>query len=250
VAFDVAADAYDRFMGRYSSQLSAPLAEFAGIEPHHRVLDVGCGPGQLAAELVERVGAANVAAVDPSEKFVAAMRERHPGVELVLAAAEELPFEDDAFDAALAQLVVHFMADAPRGIAEMARVTKPGGVVAASFWDARGRRTPMQPFWASVAAVDVETGGRAVQVGAGDLSALLEGAGLREVEETEATVAVEYASFDEWWLPYTYGVGPAGDLVSSLPPERQEAIREHARDLLGEPPFTIEATALVARGRV
>src|SRR5215211_1411308 len=98
--FTVPADAYDRFMGRYSAQLASGLADLAGVEPGQRVLDVGCGPGSLTAELVRRLGPEAVAAVDPSEPFVAAARERHPGVSVQRAAAEDLPFEDREFDAA------------------------------------------------------------------------------------------------------------------------------------------------------
>jgi ubiquinone/menaquinone biosynthesis C-methylase UbiE len=90
-----------------------------------RALDVGCGPGALTAELVSRLGAVAVAAVDPSEPFVAAARERHPGVQVLRASAEHLPFPDRTFDASLAQLVVHFMSDPVAGLAEMARVTRP-----------------------------------------------------------------------------------------------------------------------------
>src|SRR3954469_8035327 len=129
MSFDVAAESYDRFMGRYSSQLSAQLADLAGVEAEQRVIDVGCGPGALTAELVRRVGASAVAAVDPSEPFVEAARARHPGVDVRLASAEQLPFEDDVFDAAIAQLVVHFMSDPATGVGEMARVTRPGGPV-------------------------------------------------------------------------------------------------------------------------
>src|SRR6478735_5034176 len=130
-------------MGRYSSQLSAQLADLAGIEAGQRVIDVGSGPGALTAELVRRLGANAVAAVDPSEQFVEAARTRHPGVDVQLASAEDLPLGDDEFDAALAQLVVHFMADPVAALAEMRRVTRPGGVVRASVWDVGGGRAPI-----------------------------------------------------------------------------------------------------------
>src|SRR6476659_11031530 len=119
MTFNVGADAYDSFMGQYSSQLSAQLAELADIKTGQRVIDVGCGPGALTTELVERLGASNVAAVDPSESVVAAARERHPGVDVQESPAETLPFADGTFDAALAQLVVHFMADPVQGLSEM-----------------------------------------------------------------------------------------------------------------------------------
>jgi ubiquinone/menaquinone biosynthesis C-methylase UbiE len=138
MSFVVAADAYDRFMGRYSVPLAPRFADFAAVAPGQHVLDVGCGPGALTAELVKRVGPDAVSAVDPSEPFVAAARERHPGVTVERAAAEQLPFGVGAFDAALAQLVVHFMTDPVAGLREMARVTREGGVVAACVWDLAG----------------------------------------------------------------------------------------------------------------
>src|SRR5437867_992079 len=115
MSFGVAPDAYDRFMGRFSRQLSPQLADYAGIRAGQHVLDVGCGPGALTGELVSRLGPRLVAAVDPSVSFAAAARARNPGVDVRTASAEHLPFEDHAFDAALAQLVVHFMAWAARG---------------------------------------------------------------------------------------------------------------------------------------
>src|SRR4051812_44081285 len=117
-------------MGRYSVPLAPQLADFAVITAGQRVLDVGCRPGALIAELVRRLGPEAVSAVDPSESFVAAAQQRHPGVRVQRAAAEHLPFGDRAFDAALAQLVVHFMADPVTGLREMARVTRKEGVVA------------------------------------------------------------------------------------------------------------------------
>ena len=115
--------------------------------PGQRVLDVGCGPGALTAELVARLGPESVAAVDPSAPFVEAARVRHPGVDVRHASAEALPFADRSFDAALAQLVVHFMADPIAGLAEMGRVTRRGGVVAACVWDHAGGLGPLGLFW-------------------------------------------------------------------------------------------------------
>ena len=131
MSFDVGADAYTRFMGRYSEPLAARFADLAGVRPGQRALDVGCGPGALTAELAGRLGAGEVCAVDPSESFAGAAGERLPGVTVSVAAAERLPFPDGAFDAVLAQLVVHFMADPVAGLREMGRVTRRGGVVGA-----------------------------------------------------------------------------------------------------------------------
>ncbi|HEY8732601.1 MAG TPA: class I SAM-dependent methyltransferase, partial [Candidatus Limnocylindria bacterium] len=128
MSFAVSADAYDRFMGRYSARLAPQIADYAGVHPGQRVIDVGCGPGALTRELVDRLGPTNVIAVDPSESFVTAIRERFPAVEVRRATAEQLPFADRTFDAALAQLVVHFMADPVAGLREMARVVRPDGI--------------------------------------------------------------------------------------------------------------------------
>jgi SAM-dependent methyltransferase len=250
VTFNVPADAYDRFMGRYSSQLSAQLADLAGIEAGQRVIDVGCGPGALIVELVRRLGTNAVAAVDPSEQFVEAARTRHPGVGVQLASAEDLPFGDDEFDAALAQLVVHFMADPVAGLAEMRRVTRPDGVVAASVWDVGGGRAPISPYWKAARELDPNLTGESDRAGAreGHLAALFEAAGLREVEQAELSATTEYETFDEWWYPYTLGVGPAGAHAQSLGPDELAEVRERCRRLLPEPPFAFTAYAWAVRG--
>jgi SAM-dependent methyltransferase len=251
VSFDVAAESYDRFMGRYSQQLSAQLADLAGVAAGQRALDVGCGPGVLTGELVARLGADTVAAVDPSESFVVAARGRHPGVDVRQAPAEELPFDANAFDAALAQLVVHFMSDPVAGLGEMARVTRPGGVVVASVWDHVGGRAPISTLWRAADELGLELPDESQLPGVreGHLGELFRAAGLTEVEETEHACAVEYASFDEWWEPYTFGIGIAGGFVASLDEDGRDALRGRCRELL-LPPFTIEAVTWAARGVV
>jgi SAM-dependent methyltransferase len=250
VTFAVQAEAYDRFMGRYSTLLAPKLADQAGVRAGQRALDVGCGPGALTEELVARLGPGSVAAVDPSEPFVAAARERHPGVEVQQAGAEQLPFPDGAFDVALAQLVIHFMADAPAGLVEMKRVTRDGGVVAGCVWDHGGGHGPLSVFWQAARELepDADDESRLVGSNEGDLGPLFEGAGLRDVEESALTVSVAHPTFEEWWQPYTLGVGPAGAYVDRLDPEGRDALRERCRELLPEAPFVLEAKAWTARG--
>jgi SAM-dependent methyltransferase len=250
VSFAVGADAYDRFMGRYSVSLAPQLADLASVSAGQRVLDVGCGPGALTAELVARLGPAAVSAVDPSESFVAAAGERHPGVDVRRASAEQLPFPDGEFDAALAQLVVHFMADPVVGLGEMARVTREQGVVAACVWDNAGGRSPLSVFWdaAHELAPGLEDESLLAGTRGGHLGELFEAAGLHEIEETALFVSVEHPSFDEWWEPYTYGVGPAGAYAAGLGPERQAALRELCRERLPRAPFVLTAAAWAARG--
>ena len=252
MSFDVAAEAYDRFMGRYSRLLAPQLADLASLEPGHRALDVGCGPGALTGELVFRLGSASVAAADPSEPFVEAARARHPGVEVHLAAAEELPFEADAFDAAFAQLVVHFMTDPVAGLAEMRRVTRPDGVVAACVWDFAGGGAPLSLFWEVARELDSSVVDESHLAGArqGHLSELFVAAGFRDVEETTLSIEREHAGFEEWWEPYTGGVGPAGTYVKTLDLERRHALRDRCRALLPDGPFVLVSRAWAARGIV
>jgi SAM-dependent methyltransferase len=251
VGFEVSADAYGRFMGKYSEPLAVQFADLAGVCAGQRVLDVGCGPGALTAELVSRAGADAVSAVEPSASFAAAARDRLPAVDIRQSVAEQLPFPGGAFDATLAQLVVHFMADPVTGLGEMGRVTRPGGVVAACVWDHAGGRGPLAAFWSAVReldpAADDESGLAGVREG--HLAGLLAQAGLGAIQATTLTVRVHHADFEQWWEPFTLGVGPAGWYVASLDAGRQAALRERCRQRLPAGPVEVIATAWAATGR-
>jgi SAM-dependent methyltransferase len=252
MSFQVPPDAYRRFMGRFSEPLAVEFVEVAGLRPGQRVLDVGCGPGALTEVLVERLGTERVAAADPSEPFVEHARSRLPGVDVRLAAAEDLPFPDAIFDAALAQLVVHFMADPVAGLREMGRVTRPGGVIAACVWDHAGGGGPLATFWTAVRDLDGEAEDESGLAGVreGHLGELARAAGLTDVEESRLTVEVGYASFEEWWTPYTLGVGPAGAYVGGLDEAGRRALRERCAELLPAAPFTVPASAWCVRATV
>jgi ubiquinone/menaquinone biosynthesis C-methylase UbiE len=252
VTFAVAADSYDRFMGRYSAPLAPRFADFAGVTVGQQVLDVGCGPGALTGELVTRAGANHVSAADPSDSFVQAARERNPGTDVRPAPAEKLPFADRSFDVSLAQLVVHFMSDPVAGLREMARVTRSGGAVAACVWDFAGGRAPLSVFWAAARELDPEAMDESNLAGAreGHLGELLHQAGLRNVEAGSLSVEVEHQTFEEWWEPFTLGVGPAGAHYASLGPEEKVALRERCRTRFAEAPFVMSAKAWAARGLV
>jgi SAM-dependent methyltransferase len=245
------ADAYARFMGRFSEPLAPKFAELAPPDAE-RVLDVGCGPGVLTEVLVDRLGAEAVAAIDPSGPFVEAARQRLPGVDVRVGSAEDLPYDDAGFDAALAQLVVQFMSDPLQGLREMGRVTRAGGVVAACVWDHAGGSGPLSPFWSAVRGLNGQAVGESAMAGtqANSLRTLFEQAGLDEVEETRLDVTVGFTSFDDWWEPYTMGVGPAGDYVAGLGPEGAAALAEDCRATLPEGPFELTVSAWAARGLV
>ena len=197
------------------------------------------------------MGPSAVAAADPMAHFVAAARQRNPGVEVVQASAESLPFPDGGFDTALAQLVVHWMTDPVAGISEMARVTRAGGVVAACVWDYAGDRSPLSPLWRAARAIDPAVDDESNLRGAhqGDLVELFHEAGLGRRRETALAASVEHATFEEWWEPYTRGVGPAGRYVAGLATQRRNELRDRCRAELSDGPFVLTFQAWAARGQ-
>lgn len=243
--FFKAADAYERFMGRYSRPLGPEFARAAGVAAGDRVLDVGCGTGALTGVLAELVGPGNVAAADPSEPFVEACRERVTGADARVGPAEALPFEDDAFDRALAQLVFSFVSDPAAAVAEMARVTRPGGAVAACVWDMTGGMTLLSTYWRAVNDVEPGTPGEERRFGTseGQLATLWREAGLRDVQQGALTVSSAYESFDELWDSFLGGTGPAGAHATSLDGERRDRVRGVYQRKIGSPPGPFELTA-------
>ena len=197
-------------MGRYSVHLSPQLADLAGVDAGQRVLDVGCGPGALTAELVGRLGAdgrrgSRSLRVLRRGRRRAAPRGRRPaGVR-----RSSCPFADGEFDAALAQLVVHFMSDPVAGLAEMRRVTRAGGVVAACVWDHAGGKGPLSLFWHAARELDPDADDESELAGAAEVSSPSSSRppGCRRSRRRRSTVAVEHPSFEDWWEPFTLGVG-------------------------------------------
>jgi len=253
VQFSSTAESYDRFMGRYTTTLAPALADAAGVARGMRVLDVGCGPGGLTRELARRVGGENVAAIDPAAQFAAACRERNPGVDARQGVAEELPWEDASFDVALACLVIGFMQDADQGVREMARVTRPGGRVAACMWDiAGGGMTMLRVFWGAARELDPDVVGERARAGVseGDIAERFVKAGLEDVVRGELEAQADYADFDDFWQPFTFGVGPAGQHVAALPDDRRQALRELCRAAVPDGRFSLTARAWYARGTV
>lgn len=243
-------EAYDRFMGRFSVPLAHEFARFAEARAGERILDVGCGPGALAAELLAL--GADVAAVDASPSFVAAVRSRLPGVDVRHAVAEDLPHDDATFDRTVSQLAVHFFTDPVLGLREMRRVTRPGGLVAATVWDVGAQGTPLGVFWDAAKRLDPTATDESWRAGTqqGQLAGLLRRAGLRAVEDSVLTVSTSFDGFEDWWDPFTLGVGPAGGYVRERDAEGQRSLREQCRALLPSGPFTQQVPAWAVRGRV
>jgi ubiquinone/menaquinone biosynthesis C-methylase UbiE len=251
-----AASAYDRHVGRYGSQLAAGLIDLAGVRPGDRVLDVGCGTGQLTTALADVVSAGNVAAIDPSAPFAEACTQRVPGADVRVGVAEDLPFADDAFDVVLAQLVVQLIDDPLAGVREMARVARPDGVVAALVWDAH-EMPLLRSFWDAAVAVAPDAAGaisepRRVGYPSADvLSDTWQAAGLQDVETGELWVEADYDDFDDLFAPFTTGSTHSATCYQSLDPERQRELRALAHAHLGSPvtPFRLRARAWTVRGR-
>jgi len=254
MTFAMSRGSYDRYMGRYSDKLAWAFVPFVRVQPGMRALDVGCGPGALTQELAGRLGAARVAAADPSESLLAACADRVSGADVRQAAAEGLPWPDATFDVVVSQLVMNFLPDADAGLAEMCRVARPGGAVSCCTWDYASGMQMLRTFWDAALELDAAAPdeGRVMPYCSEDeLAALWARHGLTEVETGAIDVTADYADFEDYWIPFTLGGGPGGAYCASLDPQRQQQLRTGCFRRLGAPdgPFSLPARAFAVRGR-
>jgi SAM-dependent methyltransferase len=253
-------DAYERFMGRWSRRLAPLLVTFASVEERNSVLDVGSGTGALASAITEARPSAQVTGVDPSSAYVRYAQARSPGdrVRFSVGDAQALRFPDATFDKALSLLVMNFIPDPAKALRETIRVTRPGGTVAAAVWDYGEGMEMLRVFWDEAVALDSAVAGRDERhmplCRRGELAALWRANGLEQVEERPIAIELAFASFEDYWLPFLGGQGPAGAYAASLPASARAALESRLRKrLLGgrqEGAFTLQARAWAVKGVV
>jgi len=231
------AEAYDHLMGRWSRVLARPFLTFAGLEAGERILDVGCGTGSLTFTIPQVADVAQIRAIDHSQVYVEAARKRNTDSRIVIERGDvcDLPFADGSFDRTLALLVLHFVPESQRAVAEMSRVVKPGGVVAATVWDGYGGMPWQRMFWDTAAALDpsaVPARGESYfkpMTRPGEMREVFTKAGLTKVIETTLMIRMEYASFDDFWRPHAEGEGQQGKYLMTLDERQRRTIEDAVR---------------------
>jgi SAM-dependent methyltransferase len=250
-------DGYEGRIGRYGGQLAQALIPVSLIAAGQRVLEVGCGSGALTVHLTELTAPENVVGLDPDPDALAACGVRAPGVELVQGWAEELPFDENSFDAVISQLVVGLMSDPPAGVREMRRVARPGAPVTSCVWDFAEGMTVLRRFWDAGHAVDADAAAKFDQAATHaystpkGLRGLWDAAGFIQVNVGALTATAQYVDFDDLWQPMTVPDGAPGRFIETLSAERQGLLREELRRRLDAPDssFELEARAWYVTGR-
>lgn len=255
------AEAYERFMGRWSRLVAPRLVDFTGLPEQGRVLDAGSGTGSLAFAIAGRSAHLQVVGIDPSKEYVAYAGSRNTFGERArfeVGDAQSLHFEDSSFAAALSLLVFNFIPDPKKALLEVRRVTRPGGRISAAVWDYGAGMRMLRTFWEAAAGVDPSAEKLDEKHMAlcrqGELSALWRAAGLESVREQPIDISMKFASFSDFWDPFLLGQGPAGAYVRRLDRGRLQALRNDVKRRLSlsseSGAFTLPARVWAVRGVV
>ncbi len=256
------ADGYDQYMGRWSKRLAPLFLDFAGIADAERIVDVGCGTGSLTFLLPSRANISAIEAIDYEEQFVEALRQRNtdPRITARQGDACALPFAEKQFDRALSMLVLHFVSDPVQAVREMRRVVRPGGVVAATVWDTFGGMPSQRMFWDTVAAIEPSALGRRglslvrPMTFPHEMTRAFVDAGLQQVAEATLTIRMDFAEFDDYWVPLINGQGTLAAFLSGLPDGVAEKVQAGVRQayLCDRPdgPRSFASVAWAAKGTV
>ena len=254
-------DGYELTMGRWSRRLAIPFLAFVGAGDGERILDVGCGTGHLAAAVASGSRAAEVHGVDLSPAYIEHATKHHldPRLSFRVGDACALDYTDATFDRVLGMLLLHFVPRAGDAIAEMRRVAKPGGVVGATVWDARGGFVSNRMFFDTAAALDPKAAERRARnytrpmTRPGELLAAWRTAGFSDVTEQVLSIRMEYASFADYWAPCVGNEGPIAEYVRSLAEDErarlQAALRSAYLDGEADGPRSYAALAWAVKGR-
>ncbi len=252
------AEAYEKIMGRWSQRLAPLLIRFGGLSDGDRVLDVGCGTGSLTFTVPELANVSDVTGIDLIPGFVAFASSRNTDRRLSFQQcdARALPFDDNAFDRAFSMLVLHFIPDAPRAVAEVERVVRPGGTVTAAVWDAYSGLPHVRLVFDIAATLDLTIKRHFFRPLSkpNEMADVWRELGLVNVEQTSLLIRMDFSSFDDYWLPFTKGEGPPGQLLASLSETARAALTEHARKAylseLPDGPRSFACVAWACRGTV
>jgi ubiquinone/menaquinone biosynthesis C-methylase UbiE len=253
-------DGYELMMGRWSRRLAGPFLDFVGTSNGECVLDVGCGTGCLAVALTQRCEPKQVRGVDFSPAYIehGARHNRDPRLVFEVGDACALAFPDRSFDRVLSLLMLHFVPSAEQAIAEMRRVARPGAVVGAAVWDARGGFVATRLFFDTAAVLDPRAGERRARsytrpmTRPGELANAWRAAGFTDVVDTTLSIRMEFASFDDFWTPYLGKEGQQAEYVATLSDAERTRLREALRLAYvdGEPdgPRSYAALAWAVKG--
>jgi len=255
------AEAYERFMGRWSRLVAPRLVDFTGLPERGRMLDVGSGTGSLTFAIAKQMGQARIVGIDPSQEYVAYAITRNPFADRAsfeVGDAQQLRYADASFDAALSLLVFNFIPDPKKAVFELRRVTRPGGCLSAAVWDYGDGMQMLRRFWD--AAIHIDPGAKKLDekrmplCRQGELSALWKEGGLEHIREQPVDIQMQFASFADYWDPFLLGQGPVGSYAHRLNHEKRRLLRNEVKRRLSlsaeNAPFVLPARVWAVRGIV